>query len=82
MKNKINISPPKGSPLKTEFDTSAKKTNGPTDLFSLLYVPDGKQDCSTVPPRWATFDCKTTMLRLHMLFSNYLIGYIGTLRNF
>lgn len=55
--NKINTSPPKGSSLITEFDTSTKKANGATDLFSLLHVHDGKQDCSTVPPSpWATFD--------------------------
>jgi hypothetical protein len=58
MKN--NMCPPMGSPPITEFDTSTKKTNGPTDLFSLLHVQDGNQDRSTVPPPWATFDCKTT----------------------
>lgn len=49
----------------TEFDKSTKTTNGATDLVSLHYVPDAKHDYSVVSPsRWATFDCKTTMLLL------------------
>lgn len=42
-------------------DTSSGKSDAGTDLFSLLYVSEGKHDRTVVPPsRWATFDCKNT----------------------
>lgn len=48
---------PKGPSPMMDCDTATRKSNGATDLFSLLYVHDAKQDCPTVPPaRWATFD--------------------------
>ncbi|XP_074374494.1 putative ADP-ribosylation factor GTPase-activating protein AGD15 [Apium graveolens] len=43
------------------LDTSSTKSDAGTDLFSLLYVSEGKHDRTVVPPsRWATFDCKNT----------------------
>ncbi|KAL7098238.1 hypothetical protein ABFS83_09G003500 [Erythranthe nasuta] len=37
--------------------TSSKSADGATDLFSLLYVSEAKQDRTVVPPsRWATFE--------------------------
>ncbi|CAL9031798.1 unnamed protein product [Prunus brigantina] len=47
--------PPNGPPPVMECDAASNKSNGTTDLFSLLYVPDAKQDYPT-PPRWQTFD--------------------------
>ncbi|CAA0820970.1 Probable ADP-ribosylation factor GTPase-activating protein AGD15 [Striga hermonthica] len=39
--------------------TSRKSVDTATDLFSLLYVSEAKQDRTVVPPsRWATFECK------------------------
>lgn len=56
LKSNISLSPPEGRSLITELDTSTEKTNGATDLFNLRFVHDGKQESSTIPPRWATFD--------------------------
>lgn len=56
---------PKGPSPMMDCDTASRKSNGATDLFSLLYVHDAKQDCPTVPPaRWATFDCENNMIVL------------------
>ena len=42
---------------------SMKKTDGTTDLYSLLYVDDTKQNTPSIetPSSWATFDCKYTV---------------------
>lgn len=43
--------------VKPENDTSSRKSDAGTDLFSLLYVSESKHDRTVVPPsRWATFD--------------------------
>lgn len=43
-------------------NTSLRKSDAGTDLFSLLYVSEGKHDRTVVPAsRWATFDCKNTL---------------------
>ncbi|PIN19433.1 hypothetical protein CDL12_07894 [Handroanthus impetiginosus] len=45
----------------TEINTTSKNVDAATDLFSLLYVSETKQDRTVVPPsRWATFECKNT----------------------
>ncbi|XP_057967833.1 probable ADP-ribosylation factor GTPase-activating protein AGD15 isoform X2 [Malania oleifera] len=41
----------------SECDASTKKENGVTDLFTLLYSQDAKQDHAAVSPaHWATFE--------------------------
>lgn len=55
--------------VKTEYKTPVKKVDSATDLFSLLYISDAKQDRVVVPPsRWATFNCKNIPLRLTNVF--------------
>lgn len=61
--NDIFIPPPPVDGSDSEHDTSAKKVEPPTDLFSLLYAEEAKHDRVVVPPsRWATFECKCTYL--------------------
>ncbi|KAL3628965.1 putative ADP-ribosylation factor GTPase-activating protein agd15-like [Castilleja foliolosa] len=44
-------------PVTCESSTSRKSVDTATDLFSLLYVSEAKQDRTVVPPsRWATFE--------------------------
>ncbi|KAL1819822.1 probable ADP-ribosylation factor GTPase-activating protein AGD15 [Daucus carota subsp. sativus] len=53
MEEDFSITPP----AKPKRDPSIRKSNAGTDLFSLLYVTEGKHDRTVVPPsRWATFD--------------------------
>lgn len=54
--NEVFITPPPIDGSVPEHDTSVKKVDVPTDLFSLLYS-EAKQDRAVVPPsRWATFE--------------------------
>ncbi|CAK7327895.1 unnamed protein product [Dovyalis caffra] len=41
-------------------ESCIKKTDGPTDLYNLLYFDNTKQDTASTatPSSWATFDCK------------------------
>ncbi|KAH7550637.1 hypothetical protein ACOSP7_023874 [Xanthoceras sorbifolium] len=60
MNTQFSSPPQKVSPLTTELNTPAKKTNGTTDVYSLLYVGNANHDhSSVVPSRWATFDCES-----------------------
>ncbi|GER38438.1 ARF-GAP domain 15 [Striga asiatica] len=48
-----------GPPNTGNNGESRKSVDTATDLFSLLYVSEAKQDRTVVPPsRWATFECK------------------------
>ncbi|KAK6148206.1 hypothetical protein DH2020_019118 [Rehmannia glutinosa] len=47
------------SVITAETNTTRKSVDAATDLFSLLYVSEAKQDRTVVPiHRWATFECK------------------------
>ncbi|KAL5173948.1 putative ADP-ribosylation factor GTPase-activating protein AGD15 [Glycine soja] len=45
-----------------DFDYTRGKNNGIVDHFDLFSIHDDKQDFSTTPPSWTTFDCKMTIL--------------------
>ncbi|KAK7380132.1 hypothetical protein VNO78_32572 [Psophocarpus tetragonolobus] len=47
-----------------DFDNSKGKTNGTVDHFGLHSIHDDKQNFSTTPSSWTTFDCKITILVL------------------
>ena len=53
-------SDPIAFPTPKGLTESIKRTDGPTDLYSLLYVDDTQQNTSSMatPSSWATFDCK------------------------
>ncbi|KAJ6748897.1 ADP-RIBOSYLATION FACTOR GTPASE-ACTIVATING PROTEIN AGD5 [Salix purpurea] len=55
-------SDPIALPTPKGLTESIKKTDGPKDLYSLLYVDDTKQNIPSMetPSSWATFDCKYT----------------------
>ncbi|KAG5007446.1 hypothetical protein JHK82_025361 [Glycine max] len=54
---KKNSPPPIRRPSASfDFDYSRGKNNGTVDHFGLLSIHDSKQDFSTTPPSWTTFD--------------------------
>ncbi|KAG6753764.1 hypothetical protein POTOM_041762 [Populus tomentosa] len=65
-------SDPMAFPTSKGLTESIKRTDGPTDLYSLLYVDDTQQNTSSMetPSSWATFDCKymVYLLRNDVLF--------------
>lgn len=70
MTDKLIIEPP---PNDVSVEQQPSRTSDTaTDLFSLLYAPEVKQDRVVVPPsRWATFECKNTVS-----FKNKLLTYL------
>ncbi|XP_012567204.1 probable ADP-ribosylation factor GTPase-activating protein AGD15 [Cicer arietinum] len=53
----MKISPPIKRPSASlDFDNSVRNSNGNVDLFGLLSTEDDKQNTSTTPPTWTTFD--------------------------
>ncbi|KAG4991845.1 hypothetical protein JHK87_025302 [Glycine soja] len=73
---KKNSPPPIRRPSASfDFDYSRGKNNGTVDHFGLLSIHDSKQDFSTTPPSWTTFDCKMTILVLYssVIFLLFLI---------
>jgi hypothetical protein len=65
----MKISPPIKRPSTSlDFDKSNGNSNGTVDLFNLLSFDDNKQNISTTPSSWTTFDCKITLLVIsHLL---------------
>lgn len=64
----MKISPPiKRASASLDFDNVVGNSNSTIDLFNLLSIHDDKQNDSTTPPSWTTFDCKITLLALHLL---------------
>ncbi|XP_004503239.1 probable ADP-ribosylation factor GTPase-activating protein AGD15 isoform X2 [Cicer arietinum] len=63
-------SPPLKRPFSSvDFDKFPGKSIISADFFSLLCIQDNKQNFSTVPPSsWATFDCKTVIYFLSVIF--------------
>ncbi|XP_058773546.1 probable ADP-ribosylation factor GTPase-activating protein AGD15 [Vicia villosa] len=53
----MKISPPvKRASASLDFDNVIGNSNGTIDLFNLLSIHDDKQNDSTTPPSWTTFD--------------------------
>jgi hypothetical protein len=70
-------SDPIAFPTPKGLTESIKRTDGPTDLYSLLYVDDTQQNTSSMatPSSWATFDCKYMVYLLSMLCEHLLLIY-------
>ena len=69
MQNKLSPVPLRRPSASYDFDNSRMKNNGTVDHFGLFSPPNAKQEFSTTPPSWITFDCKTEILLLHIFCS-------------
>ncbi|KAL9324342.1 hypothetical protein ACSQ67_009199 [Phaseolus vulgaris] len=51
-----------------DFDSSRSNNNGTVDHFGLFTIHDAKQEVSTTPPSWITFDWKDQRKYIAVLF--------------
>ncbi|XP_047182563.1 probable ADP-ribosylation factor GTPase-activating protein AGD15 isoform X2 [Vigna umbellata] len=56
LKNKLSPLPVRRTSASFDFDNSRMKNNGSVDHFGLFSAPNAKQEFSTTPPSWITFD--------------------------
>ncbi|XP_027924287.1 probable ADP-ribosylation factor GTPase-activating protein AGD15 [Vigna unguiculata] len=56
MQNKLSPVPLRRPSASYDFDNSRMKNNGTVDHFGLFSPPNAKQEFSTTPPSWITFD--------------------------